>query len=231
MNTQKKTLMKGLVLMAALTACGLLAGGCDSDSVAPQDEIPALTQDGAATQAALVATVLASAAPEIVRFDPGSAKEAYSYNFVGVEGVTGMVNLEYWTGGIDGTPAAFDVGDHARLWTPDLLGVVLVTEAGGSVSVTFDIHAQVVQATDTATIMVGSDGTFTSGDYVTNFNIVNLVVTDSDYPTSGSIEVTAGGFDMTVAFDGDHTALLSIDGEGTWIVDLDDGTRTTVPTK
>jgi hypothetical protein len=229
MNIQKKPLMRGLVLLAALTVFGLLVGGCESDSVAPQDELPALSKDAAANQAALAATVLASVAPEIVRYD-GPTKEAYSYNFLGVEGVTGTVNLEYWTGGIDGTPATFEVGDHARLWTPGLMGVVLETETGGSVSVTFDIHAQVVQATETATIMVGSDGTFTSGDYVTNFNLVNLVVTDSDYPTSGSMEVSAGGFDMIVAFDGDHTALLSIDGEGTWIVDLDDGTRTAIPT-
>ena len=60
---------------------------------------------------------------------------------------------------------------------------------------------------------------------------VNLVVTDSDYPTSGSVEVSAGGFDMIVTFDGDHTAMLTIDGEGTWLVDLNDGTLLPIPVK
>ena len=36
---------------------------------------------------------------------------------------------------------------------------------------------------------------------------------------------SSAGFEMVVTFDGDHLAVISIDGVGTWLVDLDDGTR------
>ena len=227
-NNWKMTLMTAL----ALLACGgLLLTGCESDTVAPQDELPALTQDDVGYQAAGAAALLAGVAIEIVEFTP--TKDAYSYSFDGTDGITGDVNLEYWTGGdIDGDPSTFNLGDYARMWTPNAAGVVLETGEGGSVSLSFDIEAEVVQtAPTTATIVVGSSGTFASGGYSGTFDIENIVVTDGlEYPTSGSMTFSSSGFEMVITFDGTNMALISIDGEGTWLVDLSDGTRTDLPT-
>ena len=230
MNNRKKTLMTGLALLGALTAFGFLLAGCDSDSVAPQDERPTLTQDDAGNQAACVATALASVAPQIVHFN-GITKDDYSYEFTGTEGIIGTVNLEYWTGGVDGDPATFDVGDYAHLWTPEPEGLEMIESVGDLeitvFALTFDIEAEVVQVTDTATILAGSSGTFTSGENVSTFTITDLVVTESsDYPSSGSMNFSAGDFDMVISFDGSNIATIAIDGVGVWEVDLDDATLT-----
>lgn len=222
MSNLKLNLKTCLTLVALLALAAMLAG-CDSDSTAPQDEIPTLTQDGAAQQAAIVAMAVASAAPEIVNYDD-AGKEMYSYTFSGAQGITGTVNLEYWLGGADGTSATFATGDYARLWTPEPEGITGTISTGGSVTVTFDIEAEVVQASSTATIQVGSTGTFVSGDYSGTFDVNNLVVTAAAYPSSGAVVFSSGGHVITITYSGGNTATLSVSGVDTWTVNLDDGT-------
>lgn len=226
MSNLKLNLKTCLTLLAVL-ALGAVVVGCDSDSTAPQDEVPALTQSGAAQQAAVVAMAVASAAPEIVTFD-GTSKQMYSYTFTGAQGITGTVNLEYWTGGSGGTSATFETGDYAHLWTPNAAGITGTTGAGGSITLTFDIEATVVQASSTATIVVGSTGTFVSGDYSGTFGFNDVVVTAAAYPSSGTVVFTSGGHVITITYNGSGTATLSVSGVDTWTVDLDDGTLTAI---
>lgn len=226
MSNLKLNLKTCLTLMAVL-ALGLLLAGCDSDSTAPQDEVPALTQDGAAQQAAIVAMAVASATPEIVTYN-NATKEMYSYTFTGAQGITGIVNLEYWIGGADGTSATFATGDYAHLWTPNAEGITGTISTGGSITVTFDIEAEVVQATSTATIQVGSTGTFETGDYNGSFELNNLVVTGAAYPSSGTVVFTSGGHVITITYSGGSTATLSVSGTDSWTVNLDDGTLTEI---
>ncbi len=218
--------LKTCLTLTAVLALGLLVlGGCDSDSTAPQDELPSLSQTGAAQQTGFVAMAVASLGPEIVTYDGGS-KELYTYTFGGASGITGVVNIDYRDGGSDGDPATFETGDWAHLWTPNVEGITGETSVGGSVSLTFDVEAEVVQASDTATILVGSTGGFTSGGYTGTFALDSVVVTAASYPSSGTVVFSSGGFTMTITYDGDSTALISVGGVTTWVVNLDDGSLT-----
>ena len=224
-NTKRN--LKTCLSLTALLALGLLLAGCESDSTAPNDELPALTQDGAAQQAGFVAMAVASVGPEFVTFD-GVSKELYTYTFSGSTGISGIVMIDYRDGGSDGDPATFETGDWAHLWTPEPGGITGETSAGGSASLSFDLEAEVTQASDTATILVGSSGSFTSGEYTATFDLDTVVVTVASYPSSGTMVFSSGGFVMTVTYDGDNTAVISVAGVDTWVVNLDDGTLTEI---
>jgi hypothetical protein len=212
------------LLMAALLALGLLAGGCESDATAPQDAAPALTEQGAATQAGAVAFAIAQVGPEILRFS-GVAKADYSHTFAG--DVTGTVYLNYRTGGPTGTPATPGTGDWARLYTAP--GVPLTAIVGpATVTLGLDITADIDQGTSSA--VLGGGGVFHTGVHTALFTFTNLAVTEAGaYPTGGSMTFTGALFSMTVAFDGTNIAVITVTGHGSWSLNLDTGTLTPRP--
>ena len=93
------------VLILLLGFC-LVIGGCESDSVVPQEQLPALTEQGAAQQASLVAVGISKAGPELLNFSGKSGDKelgVYPYTFPEGGDISGTIMLEYFTGGAGGT--------------------------------------------------------------------------------------------------------------------------------
>lgn len=209
--------------LPALLALALLAAaviGCDSDSTAPQDNAPALTEEGAATQAGQVAKAMVQMGPEMLTFSqPG--KTVYDRTFNGL--ITGTVHLDFREGSADGPSATWNTGSWARLYTDDGAPLVItVGDAGGTAQLGLDIHGVLNRISDTA--LINGGGTFASGPYSATFAFTDLAVAAaSDYPDSGSLAFTAGAWVITVTFDGTNIATMSVTGHGTWDVNLDTG--------
>ncbi|MCP4292612.1 MAG: hypothetical protein GY780_12350 [bacterium] len=225
MMTNKKNLL--LSALALLLCAGLFLTGCESDTVAPHDDTPELTSEDAAYQAAAMGAASGRFLPQIVEFGLVN-KDAYSYDFPAQgSDITGTIYFDFRTGGADGTPAAYDVANWGQMNTADGSPLSFAVGIGGSIEVAFVIMADLDQESDTATILEGSGGTFTAGAYTASFSFTDLVVTAGEaYPGSGSMTFTTSGFVLTVTFDGDHTAIVALDGTDMWVVDLDDGSLT-----
>lgn len=224
MNNKKFTL---LAVLALMLATGLWLTGCESDTVAPHEGTPALSADDVAHQAGALASAAARVMPQLVEFTPAGGKNEYSYDFASQEAVSGIVYFDFRTGGADGAPAAYDVGDWGRMYTMSDAPVVFEVGIGGEIELSFDVFADLVQATNTATLLEGSSGTFVAGDYTATFSFANVVVTaGDDYPSGGTMTFVSGGRTMTVTFDGDNMVTITLTDEGSWTVNLDDGTVT-----
>ena len=220
MMNKKITLLAVLALMLGL---GLFVAGCESDSVAPNDEAPALSDEEVAGQAAAMASAAAQVLPQIVEYSPTN-KDVYSYSFGGEPDVTGTVWFDFRTGGADGTPATYTAGDWCHMYTADGEAITFAVGIGGEVLVTVDVMASIVQATDTATLLGSSTGTFTAGVYHALFRFDDVVVTaGQNYPSGGTMTFVSGARVLTVTFDGDNTAVVTLEGGGSWVLDLDDG--------
>lgn len=207
----------------ALLALALLAAaviGCDSDSTAPQDGTPALTEEGAATQAGQVAMAMAQVGPEVLNF-VGPAKTVYSRTFSGL--IAGTVSLDFRMGGADGPSATWATGTWARLYTDASAPLVItIGDQGGTAHLGLDINGVLNRVQDTA--VVNGGGTFTSGPYSAAFTFTDLALAAAaDYPNSGSLTFNAGSWVVTVTFNGTHIATLEVTGHGTWDVNLDTG--------
>lgn len=211
-----------MLLVPVLLAGGMLLGGCDSDPLAPQEPAPALSEQDAAAQAALVAMAVAQVGPQVVTFsEPG--KTVYSRSFLG--DVSGTVWLDFRLGGADGTSANWSTGDWARLYTEAGEFLNIVIGEGGSALLTLDINADIDQGLDTA--VIGGGGTFTSGVYGATFTFTDLAVAAAgNYPTGGTMTFAGAGFVMTVSYDGTNTAIIAVAGHGTWSLNLDTGVVT-----
>ena len=224
-----------LFLPALLLACGLLVGGCESDSVAPQDELPELTELEVTKQAALVAWGIAKVGPELLKYDGPKFRDkdlgVYPYTFPESENITGSIVLEYFTGGAGGTHCLWDVADYGLLYTPEGEVLTIALDLGeGLVPVfelTFDLHGDINQTADTAT--VSGSGTFVTGDEISDFTLTNVVLTDvSDYPTGGEMGFIADGIALVVNYDGVKMVEVTIDETVAYMIDLDSGNVTPV---
>ncbi len=214
-----------------LVAGVLLFTGCESDTVAPHDEDPALTQEDVAYQTMYLGQMFNEVAVQAVSYVPGGAvnKQNYTYDFPGESDIAGVINLDFRTGGENGTSATYNEADYVHLYTGEGAPLVLALGLGGSATITFDLTADIVQATDTATITVGSKGSFVSGVYSSNFAFNDVVVIDGNgYPESGSIDFTTGDTEIVLVYDGDNTAQLLVAGIWTYTVNLDSGVLTEV---
>lgn len=220
-NTLKCILGSALVLMLG----GLLVTGCDSDSVAPQDQTPEMTEESAANQAALVALAMAEVSPQLVNFTP--SKTVYTYDFAGYDFVTGSVQIDYRLGGAEGASSTPGEADWAHLWTVGENGLVLSSpELEGLESATYftaDITADIDQMAETATILAGSGGHIISGVIDSTYEVAGLVVGGTGYPSGGTLTFIGGGHTIVVAFDGTVNAQISLDGATQWVVNLDTG--------
>jgi hypothetical protein len=217
------------VAVTLILAGALLLVGCESDSVAPQDEIPTLTEGDVAQQAGVVATALAKVSPEIVAFRPAKAAKdlgIYPYDFPNQPQVTGMVTLEFFTGGPTGTHVAYDAADFGLLYTDPGEMLRVEIEVTEDVTLGFDLGLSVegYLDRDAGSAVVSGAGTFVSGLHPGSFQFTGLAVSENGlYPTAGSLTFLSAGWTMTVVFDGDVTAEVLLDGTPLYVVNLETG--------
>jgi len=227
--------------VAAILIMGgaLLLNGCESDSVAPDDGIPQLTERDVAGQAGAVAAAMAKVSPEILRFSPTkAAKELgiYPYDFPGNPNVTGEITLEFFTGGAGGTHVVYDEADYGLLYTDpgEMLHVEIEYIPGEWVDevwvepayIMFDLGLDIQGNLDrdAGSAVVSGTGTFVSGPHPGSFQLTGLGVSENGaYPTAGTLMFTAAGWTISVVFDGDETADVLVDGVPTYVVNMDTG--------
>jgi hypothetical protein len=215
----KKRIDPVMALLAAmLLALGLLAGGCESDATAPQ-ETPALSEQGAATQAGMVAMAIVQVGPDMINFSEPT-KQVYSRTFAG--DISGTVYLDFRVGA-DGVPATWAVGNWVRMYTGAAEPLVItIGDAGGSAQLGLDVNAALNRVDSSA--VIGGGGTFTTGPYSAAFTFTDLAIASAaGYPTAGSMTFTGAGYTITVTFDGTNVATITVSGLGTWYVNLDTG--------
>ena len=220
----------GIAALLLLLAGGLMLGGCESDVVAPDDDLPELTEMEAAQQAALVAVGVAQVGPQLLKFAGLKAGPAvlgvYPYDFPVGGDITGSIVLEYFIGGAGGTHSTWDEADYGLLYTPEgeavSVTVELVEGAEVIYSVTFNLGGPINRAADTAT--VSGPGTLIMGDFVQGFTLTNVLLNDvSSYPDGGTMDFLAGSVEITVTYDGSRYATATVLGGSVFEIDLDTG--------
>ena len=245
-HKQRKTGRGGLgvlFLPILLLACGVLVGGCESDSVAPHDEIPELTEREAVQQVALVAAGLAKVGPQLLLFDgtkSGDKDEegVYTQDFADIDYITGTVILEYFNGGPGGNHCVWDEADYGLLYTrddPETPEVELVTvtlDLGEGLEpifhLGFGLHGDINQETDTA-IVSGEGILLMEGFPPRPFMVTNVVLTEvSEFPEGGELSFSTGSFDLVVEYDGEEVAYVTVDGVITFSINLETGVVTPV---
>jgi hypothetical protein len=218
------------VLMLMLTAAWFL-GGCSSDSTAPNDDLPPLSNEDIAGQAGFLAVALVQIAPLSVDYDGAKspAQGEYTYTFAPGDPVQGTVNLEFRDGGPSGDLAHYADADWSRAYTSSGAPLsVEVIEGAVPWVLSFNLTSDIDRQNDTAT--VNGSGLLIVGSYLATWSLDALVVYSGEtttWPGSGTMTFTADGRTATVTFDGDHTATIEIDGE-TYILDLENGALTPV---
>ncbi|MBK8164341.1 MAG: hypothetical protein IPK64_00100 [bacterium] len=211
-----------LALLLLIPAALLVLGGCESDATAPQDPTPQLSERDAASQAGLIAMAIVDVGPEIITFSE-SGKTVYNRSFFGE--VSGTVFLDFRLGGPSGPSATWATGTWARLYTGVGEPLVIQPEGiDGSAQLGLDVTGDLNRGAGTAVLNGG--GTFSSGTYTAAFTFDDLAVATSGYPDGGTMTFTGGGFVMTVAFNGTSTATVTVQGHGTWTVNLETGAVT-----
>lgn len=222
MKTDSRRILSALTVLALL---GLVAG-CESEAVAPQDQLPPLTAQDTAYQTGLVAAAITRIGPRLMQAT-NPAKQVVDVTWAGEHGLTGTGHIDYRSGP-DGAPAAGSEATWARLHTDAGEPIVCtVPGLGGQTRFDLDIMANLDQEVDQATILSGSGGTMTSGGYVVTFALAGLVVGSGGYPLGGGLTTTAGGHTAEVRFNGTNTVTMIVDGSATYAIDLDTGEVTT----
>jgi len=229
LNLHKKSGRRWAVAAILIMGGALLLNGCESDPVAPNDDIPGLTEKDVAGQAGAVAAAIAKVSPEILRFSPTkAAKELgiYPYDFPGNPNVTGEVTLEFFTGGAGGTHVVYDEADYGLLYTDpgEILHVEIEYLEGAFIMFDLGLNMEGHLDRDAGSAVVSGTGTFVSGPHPGDFVLTGLGVSENgEYPTAGSLLFTSAGWTMSVVFDGDETADILVDGVPTYVVDMDTG--------
>ena len=215
-----------VAILAALALLGLLAG-CESDAVAPQDELPPVTVQGAATQAGIVAAAVTEASQKLVQ-TIGIDKDVVEEPITGQGGVVGSVFLDFRTGP-DGAPATPAAATWARLYTATGSPLTYTDpRAGGVTTFALDLMADLDRAGDTAKVLQGSNGVMTSGDNVVAFAMTGVITGSVGYPDDGTLDVTSADHFAQVTFNGTNEATAVVDHERTFIVNLDTGLVTEI---
>jgi hypothetical protein len=201
----------------------VLVAGCESDSVSPNDEVPALTEENAAYQAAMVAMALGELGPQMVNFSP--AKNVYTYDFEGYEYVDGEVEMDFRLVGPEGAPATPSQADWVGLQTLGENGLTLTYEGfeGSAMFLTANLQATLDHDADTATVIAPSGGTLVAGEYPGTYDIDGVVVGSSGHPTAGTITFTGGEHTIEVEFNGTAIVPVSVNDVVTWELNLDNG--------
>ena len=217
-----------LAALALLLGAGLWLTGCESDTVAPHENLPELTSEDVAYQTAAMGSAASRILPQLVEFSPATTKNQYSYEFDG-DPVTGTVFFDFRMGSANGAEAPYSTATWGRMFTGLDATLSFAVGVGGSVEVAFDIMASIVPETHTATILDGSGGSFTAGDYGATFTFSNLIVqAGADYPLGGTMTFVSAGHTMTLGFDGTNIATITFNGVLSWTVNLDTGNITAI---
>lgn len=209
--------MKRLLIPAALAGLLMIIAGCGSDSLAPNDPVPALSEDSSAQQAGLVAYSVATMGPVAVNY--GTKSETYTFPPGG--DISGSVLLDYRSGGAGGTVSTPGDADFVEMTTQGD-GLTITSPLGGELSVTSVVLANITRGTpDSATVLDGSGGALEAGLYHVDFTIGSVTVYGTGYPTGGPVACTNGYHTVSVQFDGTALADLSLDGTVKWRFNLD----------
>jgi hypothetical protein len=228
----KKGLVGGLILLLGIC---LVMAGCESDSVTPNDQLPALTEKGAVQQAALVAVGIAKAGPELLKFSGKKDLGIYTYTFPPGGDISGVIMLEYFTGGPGGTHTDWETADYGLLYTTEGEQVTVVLDLEGvepEFSLTFDLEGPINQAEDSAEVF--GSGNFTSGESSNDFTIDEedpiLLEELSSYPDGGTFMYVVDSISVAVVYDGDVTAdvFISEAPEPGYSINLDTGIVTVI---
>ena len=212
--------MKQLVSLALMTCFAI--SGCESDSVAPHDDPPALSERDTASQAALVVMAATVMGPVIV--DGGITKRDANEAIVfdNPDGIMGTAYLDYFLGGPNGVPSTSEAADYAHLYTMQNMPLMLELGLGGGVSMGFDLTGDIDQ-TDSSAVISGT-GTFKTGPNEASFAINEVSLeTTSDYPTNGTVVFANLFYEITAYCDGTNTAIMVITGGSSYSLNLDDG--------
>ena len=222
----KSQTTRTVAILAALALLGVLAG-CESDAVAPQDELPTVTARGAATQAGIVAAAVTEAGQKLVQ-TIGIDKDVVEEPITGQGGVVGSVFLDFRTGP-DGAPATPAAATWARLYTEAGSPLTYTNPVGGSVTTfALDLMADLDRPGDTAKVLQGSGGVMTSVDNVVEFAMTGVIEGSVGYPADGTLDVTSADHFAQVTFNGTNEATMMVDHARTFIVNLDTGLVTEI---
>lgn len=218
--------------MLALAAAWCL-GGCSSDTTAPNDPVPSLTNRQVAGQSGFFAVALVQVAPVSLNYTGSKIAAEGEYEFMFAEGdpVQGTVNLQFRLGGADGDLVEFGAADWARAYTaagsPLAVTVVEGTEPW---LLPFNLVSEIDRTPNPDTATVSGEGTLVMGSYSAAWTLEGFVVAagESSMPAAGTLTFTTQGKTATVTFDGDHLATVTI-GDATYTLNLNNGELTEVP--
>lgn len=216
---------KTATALALLVLLGVLAG-CESEATAPQDELPPVTVQGAATQAGIVAAAVTEASQKLVQ-SIGIDKDVVTEP-INQGGVVGTVSIDFRIGP-DGPPATSATATWAHLYTGEGAPLTYTNPEGGGVTTfALGLMADLDRNADTAKILDGSAGTMVSGENVVDFTVTGVIEGSVGYPSDGTLDVTSADHFAQVTFNGTNEATMIVDHERTFIVNLDTGAYTEI---
>ncbi len=199
-------------LAAVLVSAALvILAGCDSDPVAPHDQLQ-LTPEEAAGQAGYLAWALVRMGPEFLQDPAGGAvigrRDPDTLVFSGA--ITGACDIGFEDA--DGSPTTWNLATRAWLVTqPDApLEFTPIAGSDAVVRVTLDLEAAIARPANVATI--SGSGTLGSGSLTTAFVLAIMEVPLSGWPTGGTLSASVAGHAIVVTFDGDQLVNATVDG-------------------
>jgi hypothetical protein len=219
---------KNTTLILLLPAMAWMLGACSSDSTAPDDSLPPLSNKDVASQAGYLSAAIVEVAPLSLTYQGVKAADGEDhYDFPEDGMVQGRVHLEFRDGGAEGDLSDFDVADWAKAWTaagePLIINLVDYDEAV-PLLLSFMLESDLDQESDPRTAVVNGGGQLVVGDYLATWTVDDLVVFDQEpyWPQSGSISFTSGGITATVTFNGTSIATVTV-GDLTFDINLATG--------
>ena len=184
-------------ILAALAVLLLVLAGCGSDDSVTPNEQPTFTAEDAATQSGFIAAAMVRVFPDLNSKQAGDHVETVSDS---------RVDGSYW--------ANFDT-DH--IWT-DAENYLVVQLGSGFEpgNVTFDISAAGTPR------LANGTGSLSMGAVVVTFNVDDVLVTSTGYPSAGQIIVSSSGYTATIALLPGNVATVTV-GALSWNVNLSTG--------
>ncbi len=211
----------------------LLLVGCSSDTTAPKENPPPLSQEAVVEQAAGFTTLVLDLLDEFLV--PG--KETVIQDIF-LENVIGQVTLDYRCDGPDGTEVGCTgstlATDYVRIFTNQAPDPPLESQKvdiwqdfgeGPQVIATIKGSIEVYpynNDTSPQSGTVNGSGTLASGNYTSTWAIAGVPYTVGGYPEDGQITYTSSPTVVEAAFDGTEIATLTVGGV-VYLLNLDTG--------